>query len=191
MPGIRLITISGPRGAGKETLLSALCSAFPLRRVVPHTTRAPRPGEEDGREYHFVTNDRFQKMIEYEHLVWHTKIGGSQRSGTSKAEFRVVERSVIDITPLGARALKKKITLMGGAVLSLAVFADFAERQRRIMRRDPTITLDIASKLMRDDPASADRADYGGFDLLIDNNHADPAAACACAAEATAMFLRS
>ncbi len=191
MSAIRLVTVSGPRGAGKETLVNALCAELALRRIVPHTTRPPRPGEQDGREYHFVSNERFQKMIEFEQLIWHTKVGASQRLGTSKAEFRIVEKSIVDITPLGARALKKKVVLLGGSVLSLAVFADFGERQTRIMRRDPTITLETACRLMREDPASGDRADYGGFDVLINNDYTDPTPACRCAVEAAAQFLRS
>ncbi|OUT55462.1 Guanylate kinase [Stieleria bergensis] len=60
----RLVIISGPSGAGKSTVtreLLAECS-LPLRMSVSATTRAPRPGEQDGKDYHFLDHDRFQTL---------------------------------------------------------------------------------------------------------------------------------
>ncbi|MCA9135099.1 MAG: guanylate kinase, partial [Planctomycetales bacterium] len=59
----RLIIISGPSGAGKSTVTRRLLSdcELPLRLSVSATTRDPRPGEQDGREYHFLTQQRFEE----------------------------------------------------------------------------------------------------------------------------------
>ncbi|MCS7470786.1 guanylate kinase [Stieleria sp. ICT_E10.1] len=60
----RLIIISGPSGAGKSTVTRRLLSEcdLPLRFSVSATTRGPRPGEQDGREYHFLSQQRFQEL---------------------------------------------------------------------------------------------------------------------------------
>ena len=60
----RLIIISGPSGAGKSTVTRRLLSdcELPLRLSVSATTRDPRPGEQDGREYHFLTQQRFEEL---------------------------------------------------------------------------------------------------------------------------------
>src|SRR5690606_12885820 len=62
-PGL-LFIVSAPSGAGKTSLVHALCKADPTVRVsVSYTTRAPRPGEEPGKHYHFVTREAFQQML--------------------------------------------------------------------------------------------------------------------------------
>jgi guanylate kinase (EC 2.7.4.8) len=59
-----LIVISAPSGAGKTTLCNGLVSRFPaLKESVSYTTRQPRPGEQDGVDYHFVSIERFKQMI--------------------------------------------------------------------------------------------------------------------------------
>lgn len=60
----RLIIISGPSGAGKSTVTRRLLADcdLPLRLSVSATTRDPRPGEQDGREYHFLTQQRFREL---------------------------------------------------------------------------------------------------------------------------------
>jgi len=58
-----LFIVSAPSGAGKTTLASGLVAADPLiRKSVSYTTRRPRPGEENGRDYHFVDMDEFERM---------------------------------------------------------------------------------------------------------------------------------
>ena len=65
LPG-QLVIVSGPSGAGKSTVLRQLleCCDLPLEMSVSATTRAPRPGEEDGRDYHFVSLEQFHAMRE-------------------------------------------------------------------------------------------------------------------------------
>src|SRR5688572_12744610 len=60
-----LFIVSAPSGAGKTTLVSGLIAADPLvKKSVSYTTRAPRPGEEDGRDYHFIRPEEFTRMRE-------------------------------------------------------------------------------------------------------------------------------
>ena len=61
----KIFVISGPSGAGKGSIISKVMAANPgLYFSVSATTRSPRPGEVDGREYFFVTRQRFDEMVE-------------------------------------------------------------------------------------------------------------------------------
>ena len=85
----RLIIISGPSGAGKSTVtrrLMAECD-LPLRLSVSATTRSPRPGEQDGREYHFLTRERFEALRrENEFLECKEVFGRGHWYGTLRSE---------------------------------------------------------------------------------------------------------
>lgn len=65
-----LYTLCGCSGAGKSTLLEATLQSAPwLTRLTTYTTRAPRPGEVHGRDYHFITLDTFQQNVRANHIV--------------------------------------------------------------------------------------------------------------------------
>lgn len=70
-----LFIVSAPSGAGKTSLIKALLEVEPdLCLSVSHTTRAPRPGEVDGREYHFVDEERFLAMVEAGEFLEHARV---------------------------------------------------------------------------------------------------------------------
>jgi guanylate kinase len=71
----RLYVVSAPSGAGKTSLVKALMEREPrIRFSVSYTTRAPRPKEIPGRDYHFVTAERFAEMAEREEFLEHAKV---------------------------------------------------------------------------------------------------------------------
>ncbi len=73
-PG-RLYVIAAPSGAGKTSLVKALMEREPrLRFSVSYTTRKPRANEIDGRDYHFISPDRFQEMIERGEFLEHAQV---------------------------------------------------------------------------------------------------------------------
>lgn len=80
----RPIVVSGPSGAGKSTLLKRLFAEYPERYgfSISHTTRGPRAGEENGREYHFVTREDFIKLVDANGFIEHAQFG-SNLYGTS------------------------------------------------------------------------------------------------------------
>jgi guanylate kinase len=88
-----LFIVSGPAGAGKTRLVKALLVAEPeLRLSVSHTTRAPRPGEVNGREYHFVTPREFERMLEAGEFLESAVVHGNHY-GTSQ---KWIERELAD-----------------------------------------------------------------------------------------------
>ncbi|MFN7752553.1 MAG: guanylate kinase [Pseudomonadota bacterium] len=73
-----LFVVSAPSGAGKTSLVNALLAADPgVRKSVSYTTRAPRPGEQDGEDYHFTDRARFQSMADAGELLEHAEVHGN------------------------------------------------------------------------------------------------------------------
>jgi guanylate kinase len=79
-----LLVVSGPSGAGKTTLCRRLADSGEVRYSISCTTRAPRPGEVNGRDYHFLTGEEFQRRLHagdfLEHAVVHGHLYGSLKS---------------------------------------------------------------------------------------------------------------
>jgi guanylate kinase len=84
-----LFIVSAPSGAGKTTLVSGLIASDPLvRKSVSYTTRKPRSGEENGRDYHFINEDRFQRMREDGEFLETALVHGNLY-GTSKRAVQI------------------------------------------------------------------------------------------------------
>ncbi len=107
-----LFVVSGPSGAGKTTLYKAVISVLPnLKHSVSYTTRPPRPGEVDDRDYTFVSRDEFMAMIDKGEFVEWAEIHG-KLYGTSKKRLEEILDSgvdaILDIDIQGAVQLREK-----------------------------------------------------------------------------------
>jgi len=108
----RLVVLAGPSGVGKSTVVKALRPELPaLFFSVSATTRRPRPGEVEGRDYHFVSDSEFDRMIaDGELLEWAEIHGGLHRSGTPAApvaqHLEAGDPVLIEVDLAGARAIK-------------------------------------------------------------------------------------
>ncbi|TPX32393.1 guanylate kinase [Synchytrium endobioticum] len=112
-----LLVISGPSGTGKSTLLERLFKKYPASFgfSVSHTTRAPRPGEENGKAYHFITRDEFMEKVNATSdpspffIEWAEF--SSNLYGTSKNAVQTVIDSgkvcVLDVDMQGVKSIKK------------------------------------------------------------------------------------
>jgi len=108
----RPIVVSGPSGAGKSTLLKRLFAEYPDRYgfSISHTTRGPRAGEENGREYHFVSREDFQKLVEANGFIEHAQFGSNLYGTSVQAVKDVRERGrtcILDIEMEGVKQVKK------------------------------------------------------------------------------------
>jgi guanylate kinase len=90
------VTYIGPSGVGKGTLVTKLMSTFPnlFGFSVSHTTRAPRPGEENGVHYHFVNKTDMEEAVDRGEFIEHAKVH-SNMYGTSVAAVEKVLISII------------------------------------------------------------------------------------------------
>ncbi|KAI6870012.1 guanylate kinase [Hortaea werneckii] len=108
----RPVVVSGPSGAGKSTLLKRLFDQYPDRFgfSVSHTTRAPRPGEEDGVAYNFVTKEAFQKLVAENGFIEHAQFGSNFYGTSVQAVKNVAEKGrtcILDIEMEGVKQVKK------------------------------------------------------------------------------------
>ena len=107
-----IIVLSAPSGAGKSSICRKTLAACPLLEFsVSHTSRKPRPNEVDGKDYHFITHEDFEKRISQgEFVEWVENYGNFY--GTSVKSMNDVLNSgrdlLLDIEPRGAGAIKKK-----------------------------------------------------------------------------------
>ena len=111
MPPGRLFVITGPSGVGKGTLIGRLLERMPeLELSVSATTRVPRPGERDGVDYHFKSEEEFARMIRDGSLLEHASYSGN-RYGTPRSEVEprlAGGRSVVlEIEVQGARQVRE------------------------------------------------------------------------------------
>lgn len=108
---LRPIVLCGPSGSGKSTLLKRLMGEYPntFAFSVSHTTRKPRNGEQNGREYYFVERDEMLKAIQNNEFIEHAEFSGNLY-GTSKKAVQDVLNSgricVLDIDVQGVKSLK-------------------------------------------------------------------------------------
>lgn len=106
-----LFVISGPSGTGKGTLISLLVQRLPGVWVsVSATTRSPRPGEEDGIDYHFLTEAEFEQILKddgfLEHALVHGKYYGTLRRYVDE-HIAQGDKVILEVDVQGARQVKK------------------------------------------------------------------------------------
>jgi guanylate kinase len=147
-----LFIVSSPSGGGKTTLIRRLLAdppGAPLHFSVSHTTRPMRAGEADGREYHFVSLERFQEMVGREEFLEHNRVHDNIY-GTSKAEvlprLAAGEDVVLDIDVQGARDVVK---VYPEAVRIFIVPSSREELERRLKMRGLDREEEIRKRLIQ------------------------------------------
>jgi guanylate kinase len=134
--GRKVIVVSGPSGAGKGTLIRGVMKYFPgLDVAISATTRAARPGEVEGREYYFRTNEQFDAYIESGELLEHVEFAGN-RYGTLLSEIERLHRQgshvILELELNGA------LSVHDSEMDSVLIFIeppDFSELERRLRSR--------------------------------------------------------
>lgn len=170
----KLLVISGPSGAGKSTVVfKAIEGRSDVCFSTSVTTRSPRPGEVDGREYFFIDFKRFHEMVKNDELLEHAEYV-TNCYGTPRAyvEQRLNEgmNVVLDIEILGARQVKKK---MPGAVLIFIAPPSLVELERRLRGRGTDTEEAVQGRLAR---ARQEYQEADFYDYLIVNDDAEKAA---------------
>jgi guanylate kinase len=106
------IVVSAPSGAGKSSICQRLLAACPeIKFSVSYTSRKPRPGEIDGKDYHFISRDEFQKRVDQNEFVeWVENYGHLYGTSIKAMEdfFHSGKDLLLDIEPRGAKEVKQK-----------------------------------------------------------------------------------
>ena len=157
-----MIVISGPAGSGKGTVNARLLSRNDFVYSVSATTRAPRPGEVDGVNYHFLSREEFLRRIEAGDMLEYTEYCGNFY-GTPRKEAEAVLESgknlILEIEVEGAFNVKAQYP---DAVLILLLPPSFAVQEQRLRDRGTETEEKILARLARtrEEVALADRYDY-------------------------------
>jgi guanylate kinase len=164
-----LFVLSSPSGAGKSTIARKLLASEPeLSMSVSYTTRPPREGEVDGKDYHFVDLEKFREMVaEHEFLEWAHVFG--QRYGTPKNDvFHVLSEGrdiLFDIDWQGAQQLYQ---LAGGDVVRVFILPpSMAELRHRLERRATDSQEIIDARMAR---AENEVSHWDGYDYVLVND---------------------
>ena len=132
-----VLVVTGTSGAGKGTLEKVLLERMPeVELAVSATTREQRPGEENGREYWFITPEKFERLVEEDEFLEYVDLPWGARSGTLRSEIDRIQANgrvpLLDLETDGA--LRVQETIPG----SVTVFVDaptFEELERRLRER--------------------------------------------------------
>ncbi len=168
-----LFILAAPSGAGKSSLIKALLEKhqsadhYPMQVSVSHTTRAPRPGEEDGVHYHFVSRDQFEKLIEQGVFFEWAEVFGNYY-GTSRV---TIEQTLhlgidvfLDIDWQGARQVKKLLPDAQGIFILPPSTQVLKERLNKRGQDSEEV---IAARMLE---AVSEMAHYAEFDFVLVND---------------------
>jgi guanylate kinase len=164
-PSGKLILVVGPTGSGKGTLISSISALHPeIQSPVSLTTRTPRPGEENGKDYYFVTKEEFkQKISEGLFLEWAEYAG--HYYGTPKSEIDSVSQKddvvLLDIEVQGARQIKEIIPAEQLHIIFIEA-GSWEDLKHRILARAPMTEEELENRKKRyDDEMTFEKeADY-------------------------------
>ena len=170
-----VLVVTGTSGAGKGTLEKILLERMPeVELAVSATTREQRPGEENGREYWFVTPERFERLVEDGEFLEYVDLPWGARSGTLRSEIDRIQAHgkvpLLDLETDGA--LRVQETIPG----SVTIFVDaptFAELERRLRERATESSGEIQVRL---DLARKQQTLKSRFDHAIVNDEVERAA---------------
>jgi guanylate kinase len=169
-----LLILSSPSGAGKSTLARRLMQwDESLRFSVSATTRAPRPGEQDGREYDFKSRAEFEQMVAADQMLEHAEVFGNlygSPRGPVEAAMQSGRDILFDIDWQGGQQIKHK---MRDDVVSIFVLPpSIAELDARLRGRDQDSDQVIAARMSKSRDEISHWAEY---DYVIVNRDLDTA----------------
>ncbi len=171
----RLYVVAAPSGAGKTSLVKALMAREPrLRFSVSYTTRQPRPNEVDGRDYHFVTQSRFEDMIAGNEFLEHARVFDNYY-GTGLAAVQTAldegELLLLEIDWQGARQVRARLP----AARSIFILPPTRRALEDRLKGRSTDSAEVIARRLQD--AAHDITHWTEFDYVVINDQFDQALA--------------
>ena len=162
-----LLIISGPAGSGKGTVNAHLLRTGDFVFSVSATTRAPRPGETNGVNYHFITREDFIERINSGGMLEYTEYCGNFYGTPKKEALEVLDSGknlILEIEVDGAKQVKEKYP---DAVLIMLLPPTFATQEHRLRSRGTETEEKILARLAR---TKEELCDIDAYDYIVYNN---------------------
>lgn len=170
-----VFVVTGTSGAGKGTLERAVLPQVPeLELAVSATTRDRRPGEQEGREYHFISHEEFERKVEAGAFLEWKDFPWGQRSGTLWSEIdRIQQQAKAPLLDLETEGALRVTARVAHTVTIFVRAPTFSELERRLRARATESGGEIEERLAL---AREQLAQAGEFDFVIVNDDVDRAA---------------
>lgn len=171
----RPIVICGPSGSGKGTIINKLFKEYPstFALSISHTTRQPRPGEQDGREYHFTDLESFQKLVQENGFIEHAQFG-SNCYGTSVKAVQEISSSglipVLEIEMEGVKQVQQHPQFKGVARYLFLEPPSMEVLRERLTGRGTDKPEAIERRLAQAENEMAFSREEGRFDKIVKND---------------------
>ncbi len=169
----RLYVVSAPSGAGKTSLVKALMEREPrIRFSVSYTTRKPRPNEVPGRDYHFVTMDRFAEMVAHHEFLEHAQVFDycyGTGAHTVQEALGNGEQLLLEIDWQGARQVRTRLP----EARSIFILPPTRHALEQRLRARSTDSDAVIKRRMQD--AAQDLGHWAEFDHIVINDHFEQA----------------
>lgn len=166
-----IIALLGASGSGKSTIERELSLHYGFNKIISYTTRKPREGEENGKDYWFVDNYTFNEILERNLFAEYDEYSQNRLYGTLKSDYLDGDKVVV-LTPNGFRQLKQ--SLPNENIITILVEASLGTRVKRYIDRCGVDKFNFDDK--NEISARVER-DYGMFlglekevDLVLQNN---------------------
>jgi guanylate kinase len=159
----RLIVVSGPSGAGKDTLIRAALEAIPeLALIASATTREPREGEEDGRDHVFLSREEFERWIDEDRLLEWAEYSGNLYGTPKESVEELLQKGrsvILRIELQGARQIKER---RPDAVMVFVRAPSLEETRRRLESRATETSESVENRMATalKEIAARDEFDY-------------------------------
>jgi guanylate kinase len=169
-----ILILSGPSGAGKSTIINAAADRIgEFYFSISSTSRAPRAGEKDGREYHFVTKEVFEKGIEEGEFLEYAVVHGNYYGTSLKPVKEALEAGklvIFDIDVQGFHLAKER---MGDLITSVFILPpSLSELEKRLTAR-LTDSPEVISQRLKN--AKREILEIGAYDFVIVNDEIETA----------------
>jgi guanylate kinase len=176
MPPSPVFVVTGTSGAGKGTIERALLDRMPeLELAISATTRPRRDGEQDGREYWFISDEEFDRKLAAGEFLEHIVFDWGQRSGTLRSEIDRITAAgripLLDLETEGALRLTRTRSVPGSVTIFVKA-PSFAENERRLRERATESEGEIEERL---ELARRQLEQEHLFDHVIENDRVDNA----------------
>ncbi len=168
-----LFTISAPSGAGKTSLVKALLEkTSDIAVSVSHATRARRPGEVDGRDYHFVSIEQFEQMVSDDAFLEHARVFDNYYGTSQQAVEDLLAQGkhvILEIDWQGARQVKEKLP----DTVAIFILPPSRETLRQRLTDRATDDQTIIERRMAD--ADREMSHYSDAEFIVINDDFDQA----------------